>query len=252
MKPLNELLAYYSPELHEKHALSILREYLQYEMLRLLFASRHGSHFTFLGGPALRIGYGTERFSEDLDFDNEGLTREQFEYTLGKVARGLELIDYPCNLHFTYKGAYHCAVRFPSLLYKYGLSPHKEARLMIKVDTEAQDYDYTREVRQVTGLGVAADIAIVPLSLLCAMKVAAVLGRRRPKGRDFYDLSWCLERTTPDYGYLGQKLGIRTEEKLRARVQAHTADFDFGALARDVGPFLMRGEDEERVRGFGM
>ena len=250
MKPLDELLAYYPPELHEKHALSILREYLQYEMLRLLFASRHGSRFTFLGGTALRIGYGTDRFSEDLDFDNDGLTREQFEYTLGKVARGLELIDYPCRLHFTYKGAYHCALKFPSLLYKYGLSPHKEARLMIKVDTEAQGYDYEREVRQVTGLGVAADIALVPLPLLCAMKVAAVLGRRRPKGRDFYDLRWCLERTTPDYGYLTEKLGIRTEAELRDRVGEHTANFDFDALAQDVAPFLMRGEDVERVRTF--
>ena len=250
MRPLDELLAHYPGELHATHAKDILREYLQYEMLRLLFASRHGAKFTFLGGTALRLAYGTDRFSEDLDFDNHGLTREEFEYTLGRVARGLELIDYPCRLHFTYKGAYHCAVKFPALLHTYGMSPHKEARLMIKVDTEAQDYAYEREVRQVSGLGVAADVAVVPLDLLCAMKIAAVLGRRRPKGRDYYDLSWCLQRTTPDYGYLGAKLGLPDAAALRAQLETHVADVDFEALARDVAPFMMVEADLERVRGF--
>ena len=250
MRPLDELFGYYPEVIHADYAKDILREYLQFEMLRLLFASRHGAKFTFLGGTALRLAYGTDRFSEDLDFDNHGLTREEFEYTLGKVKRGLELIDYPCELTFTYKGAYHCAVRFTSLLYKYGLSGHKEARLLIKVDTEAQDYAYEREVRQVSGLGVAADIAVVPLDLLCAMKVAAVLGRRRPKGRDYYDLLWCLARTTPDYGYLDAKLGLSDAAAVRARIDAHVADVDFEALARDVAPFLMREGDLARVRGF--
>ncbi len=252
MKPLNELLEHFPPEVRAEHALGILREYVQLEMLRLLFNARHGSKFTFLGGTALRLAYKTDRFSEDLDFDNKGLSRDEFEHTLGKIARGLELIDYPCKLHFTYKGAYHCAVKFPALLYKYGLSPHKEARLMIKVDTEAQGYDYEREVRRITGLGVVTDIAVVPLDLLCAMKISAVLGRRRPKGRDFYDLSWCLERTQPDYSYLEAKVGITTPEQLRERVSAHTSDFDFERLAQDVRPFLMRAEDVERVRGFEM
>jgi len=249
MKPLDELLEFYPQGVREKK-IDILREYLQYEMLRLLFASRHGSKLTFLGGTALRLAYKTDRFSEDLDFDNQGLTREEFEYTLRKIARGLQLINYPCELTFTYKSAFHCAVRFTSLLYKYELSGHKEARLMIKVDTEAQGYSYEREVRQITGLGVAADIAVVPLALLCAMKVSAVLGRRRPKGRDFYDLSWCLERTQPDYGYLKAKLGITNPKELRERVSAHTADFDFDKLADDVRPFLINAEDANRVRNF--
>lgn len=249
MKPLDGLVAHFPPALHDKR-LAILREYLQYEILRLLFTSRLGYRFTFLGGTALRIAYGTDRFSEDLDFDNDGLTREEFEQTLEKVATGLKLLDYPCEITFTHKAAYHCAVRFPSLLYKYELSGHKEARLMIKVDTEAQGFAYTREVRRVVGFGVAADVAVVPLDLLCAMKVAAVLGRRRPKGRDYYDLSWCLRRTTPNYGYLGARLGIDTPQALRARVAAHTAAFDFDALARDVRPFLLRDEDVAAVAGF--
>ena len=249
MKPLDDLVRFYPSQIRDRQV-AILREYLQYEMLQLLFAARYGSGLTFIGGTALRLAYGTDRFSEDLDFDNQHLTKDEFEHTLMRVQRGLELIDYPCELTFTYKAAYHCAVRFPSLLYKYELSGHKEARLMIKVVTEPQHYSYQREVRQITGLGVTADIAVVPLDVLCAMKVAAVLGRRRPKGRDFYDLSWCLERTQPDYGYLSEKLGIDDRKALRERVFAHTADFDFEALARDVQPFMMRETDLERVLKF--
>ena len=219
-------------------------------MLRALFASRHGAKFTFLGGTALRLAYGTDRFSEDLDFDNHGLSRDGFEYALHRVKRALELIDYACELTFTYKQAFHCAVRYTRLLHRYELSGHKEARLVIKVDTEAQGFAYEREVRQLRGLGVHADVAVVPLPLLCAMKVGAVLGRRRPKGRDFYDLSWCLERVRPDPAYLAAKLGIASWAELVARVAAHTADFDFAALARDVRPFLLREADVARVRDF--
>ena len=217
----------------------------------MLFASRLGHKWTFLRGTALRIAYGTDRFSEDLDFDNVGLAREEFEATLEKVARGLRLLGYACELTFTYKSAYHCAIRLTSLLYKYELSPHKEARLLIKVDTEARGHDYERAVVPVSGFGVACEVAAVPLPLLCAMKVAAVLGRRRPKGRDFYDLSWCLERVQPDEAYLRERLGLASVAAAREAVRAHTADFAFGALARDVRPFLMREEDVPRVAGFG-
>ena len=171
MRALDELTAYFPEDLRDREV-AILREYLQYEMLRALFASRYGYKFTFLGGTALRLCYGTDRFSEDLDFDNVGLTPQEFEYTLGKVARALTLAGYPCQTHFTYKGAYHCSVRFPALLYQYGMSPHKEARLLIKVDTEAQGHDYRRAVVPVRGFGVACEVAAVPLPLLCAMKVA--------------------------------------------------------------------------------
>ncbi len=249
MRPLPELLAYFPSELQDKQ-LDILREYMQYEMLKVLFGTRHGHKFTFLGGTALRIVYGTERFSEDLDFDNVGLTREEFEHTLKQLQRGMALLDYPCELSFTYKGAFHCAVRYPSLVFRYGLSGHKEARLMVKVDTEKQDYPYTRNVTQVTGFGVAADVAAVPPALLCSMKVAAVLGRRRAKGRDFYDLSWLLERTTPDYGYLAERFGITNAGGLRACMSAHTGGFDFGRLAQDVAPSLLRRADIGRVEGF--
>ena len=53
---------------------NILREYLQYKILEIMFASEYATKLSFLGGTALRIVYGNTRFSADVDFDNFRLT----------------------------------------------------------------------------------------------------------------------------------------------------------------------------------
>ena len=187
----------------------MLREYLQYEILKMIFESKHASAYTFLGGTCLRLAYGTERFSEDLDFDNVGLTATDFEETGRAVQKGLELLGYKTRIKFSHKDAFHCKVTFPGILYDYGLSGHKEARIFIKLDSEKQDYDYQRELVRIQKFGVDTDIFVTPPDLLVSQKIAAVLGRKRPKGRDFYDLTWLLTQGhTPDYGYLNLRLGL--------------------------------------------
>lgn len=52
---------------------AILREYLQYKILQAVFESKHASQISFMGGTALRILHGNNRFSEDIDLDNLGL-----------------------------------------------------------------------------------------------------------------------------------------------------------------------------------
>lgn len=252
MKSLDELRTFYPSDL-VGHDLDILREYLQYEMLQIIYASEYRNRLVFLGGTCLRIVYDTGRFSEDLGFDNLGLSWEDFTDFTNVLAKGLNGIGYTCTTRLTTKGAYHCAVRFRPLVHTYGLSPHKEATLLIKLDTERQDYTYTPHRHTLNKFGVRHDILAVPAKLLCAMKIAAVLGRKRAKGRDYYDLDYLLRRgVTPDYGYLEQKLNIAFAKTLREHVGAHTDALDFDALARDVSPFLLRTEDVERVRSFPM
>lgn len=238
------------PEFLRDEKVQLLREYLQYEILQLISRSKYGDRYIFLGGTCLRIVYQSERFSEDLDFDNKDLTQEDFEATAATVKRGLELLGYTVTVKFTYRGAFHCAIRFPGILFDYELSGHKEARLLIKLDTEKQHYDYRPKLVRIRNMGVDADIFAVPESLLCAQKIAAVLGRKRPKGRDFYDLSYLLPTHKPDIGYLRQYFDIDSPDALRRRVGEHTARFDFDALARDVEPFLFHGKDAEAVADF--
>ena len=249
MLDINEIKKAFPADLHDRGE-DMLREYLQYEIVSAIFGSKNGHKYTFLGGTCLRVAYGTDRFSEDLDFDNVGLTQEEFEETAALVARHLELLGYTVTTSFQYKGAFHCKIKFPGLFYDYDLSPHKEARLLIKLDTEKQHYDYPRKVITLSKFGVEADVRATPLPLLASQKVAAIMGRKRPKGRDFYDLRWILARTTPDYGYLGERFGVTTGEALRAMVAERIAAFDFVALGRDVTPFLFRAEDVKDVVEF--
>jgi hypothetical protein len=247
---LDEIKKEYPDFLHER-APFLLREYLQYEILKIIFESKHASAYTFLDGTCLRLVYQTSRFSEDLDFDNVGLSAADFEETGQAVQKGLELLGYKTRIKFSHKDAFHCKVTFPGILYDYGLSGHKEARIFIKLDTEKQDYDYQRELVRIQKFGVDADIFVTPPDLLTSQKIAAVLGRKRPKGRDFYDLSWLLTQGhTPDYRYLDTRFGIAGPAELRSRVAEHITDFDFEQLARDVAPFLFRVDSLEMVRGF--
>lgn len=249
MIDLKEILKWYPEALHFKKGF-LLREHLQYLILQALFDSRYACQYTFLGGSCLRIVYGTHRFSEDLDFGNVGLEPADFEATAAIIQRFLELRGYKVTLSFAYKGAYHCSIRFPGILYDHGLSGHKEAKIMIKLDTEKQDYEYERELVPLKKFGVDTDIFVTPMSLLASQKIAAVMGRKRPKGRDFYDLRFLLMRTQPDMRYIRQKLDTEHPEELRKKVAEHLAKFDFDQLAADVAPFLYLDQDVEDVRNF--
>ena len=67
----------------------ILVEYLQYELLDSLYKLKEAAFLSFIGGTAIRMLQHSPRFSEDLDFDNFGLTFMQFEKMLQKTCRYL-------------------------------------------------------------------------------------------------------------------------------------------------------------------
>lgn len=246
---LDQIKQFFPVELRTKEK-ELLREYLQYEILKLVFEGKYAHRYTFLGGTCLRIGYNSNRFSEDLDFDNVDLTQAEFEDTAARIKRGLELIGFEVEISFTYKGAFHCKVRFPSLLYKFDISPHKEAKLLVKLDTEKQHYEYERALIPISKCGVQTDILAVPLSLLGSQKIAAIMGRKRAKGRDYFDLYFILQQTGLDYRYLEDRFKVSDADELRSMVSNHIAELDFDQLAEDVKPFLFEVKDVEVVRNF--
>jgi hypothetical protein len=76
------------------------------------------------------------------------------------------------------------------------------------------------------------------------------VNRKRPKGRDFYDITYLAARTKPDMGFLTQKLGVETPEGLREEISARISTYDFKDLSDDVSPFLIHKEDIRRVAKF--
>ena len=77
MISLDQILTQY-PEQLRLFRESILKEYLQYKILKSIFDQKSSEKLVFLGGTALRIIHGSTRFSEDLDFDNFDLDEKAF------------------------------------------------------------------------------------------------------------------------------------------------------------------------------
>ena len=229
----------------------ILREYLQHKLLQLIYDSPLGDRFFFLGGTCLRIVHGNNRFSEDLDFDNTGVTAAEFEELAAVVVRGMELEGYEVDMKMVLKDAYHCHVRFPELLFKEGLSGHREERILIQLDTEPQHFAFKPDLYLLNRFDIFTQIQTTPPDLLLAQKFYAILNRVRNKGRDFYDAVFLLGRQVrPNYAYLTQKRGIETPADLKAQLLAHCQTLDMQAMADDVRPFLFNPREDRLVTLF--
>lgn len=238
------------PEQIQVFERAIVREYLQYKILQAIFESKQASKLAFLGGTALRIVHGNQRFSEDIDLDNFGLSWDEFGDMVETVKRFLELEGFLVETRMVSKEAYHCSLRFPKLLYQHGLSPLQEEKILIQIDTVLQGYAYTADINLLNKFDVFTQIRITPIDILLSQKIFAAINRKRPKGRDFYDITFLFGRTKPDYGYLEQKMGIDSPESLREKVLLKIEDYDFDTLARDVSPFLIRPDQVKRVTFF--
>lgn len=78
MLDFKEIKNQYPPNL-QRFERSILREYQQYKILQAILNSQFASKLSFLGGTALRVIHGNNRFSEDIDLDNFDLSWKEFE-----------------------------------------------------------------------------------------------------------------------------------------------------------------------------
>jgi len=226
---------------------ALLREYLQYKILQAIFESKKAHKLAFLGGTALRIVYGNSRFSEDIDLDNFDLSWSEFEQVIQKVERFLALEGFNVEMKNVARGAYRCYMRFPDLLYEQSLSPYRQEKIIIQIDTVAQGFDYQPEVKILNKFDVFTEIRVPSLDILLSQKIYTAVSRKRPKGRDFFDITFLFSRTKPDFGFLSQKMDIDTPERLRREILERIEEYDFHQLANDVSPFLMKKEEVKRV-----
>ncbi|MBX2971742.1 MAG: nucleotidyl transferase AbiEii/AbiGii toxin family protein [Flavobacteriales bacterium] len=251
MLDLHSIKRYYPAALHTKPQF-LLREYLQCRILHLIYTSPLGRELVFLGGTCLRLVHDNSRFSEDLDFDNRGLSSEAFDEVAEVVRTGLERMGYTVHVDVVKKGAYHCYVKLPGLLFQEGLSGHVEAKILISLDAEPQHYRYEPEVALLDRFDTFTNLLSTPLPLLLAQKCLAILERKRSKGRDFFDVAFLLSRgvTAPDMDYLKERRGLDDTRALCEALLERCASLDMEQMARDVDPFLFEENGRARVIHF--
>jgi len=251
MLSVDELLPLY-PENQRTFRAFILREYLQYKILQIVFAQpEYATQLCFLGGTCLRIVHGNNRFSEDIDFDNFGLTEKHFQSISEQIKKELEREGYEVEMKTVYKGAFHCYVRFPGLLFKERLVGHQEQKILIQLDTEPQHFDFQPEKHILNKFDVFTEIPVTPLSILLAQKFYTIVNRKRSKGRDFFDVIFLLSKNIkPNYDYLRMKLGVGDPKDLKTKIVTVCAKLDMKAMAADVAPFLFNPADAKKVELF--
>ena len=229
---------------------NILREYLQYHILQTIFNSPLATKLSFIGGTALRIVHGNNRFSEDLDFDNFDLTQAEFEKLSQFVKRELERDGYEVEIRNVYKRAFRCYLRFPKLLFEAGLTPIEEEKILVQLDTYGHGFEYRPERVILNKFDVFSEIFTTPADILLSQKIFAALTRKRTKGRDFFDIVFLAGKTKPNYQYLKMKIGMRNSDELKKKMLKQSKKLNFDQLAKEAGPFLFSPGDNKRITLF--
>jgi predicted nucleotidyltransferase component of viral defense system len=229
---------------------NLLREYLQYQILSLIFQHPHSRKLSFLGGTCLRIIYGLPRFSEDIDFDNKALTFSEFSELADYLSTELTHRGYLVENKLINQSAFHCYIKFPELLFQEGLSPIKEEKILIQIDTFDQGVIYTPEIFIMNKFEFFQQILHTPKSIILSQKLWTITRRERLKGRDFYDIMFLLQNTKPDPYFLKEKFATDSLKEVKEKILEHLKDADFNSLIKDLRPFLQKTEDVNKIKLF--
>jgi predicted nucleotidyltransferase component of viral defense system len=245
-------------------SLRALREVMQEIALLGLWRSKFFERAAFYGGTALRVLYGLDRFSEDLDFSlldkSEGF--DFLDYS-GSLKRELASFGFAVEIESKKKtpGAavqstflkadtrtQMITVEFERRLIKQ-IPRNQVLKIKLEIDTDPP-LGFSAEIRYLLR---PVPFAVKTFSLpdLFAGKMHAVLCREwksRVKGRDWYDLVWFaahhpelhishLEQRMRQTGYWTGTLPL-TEADFRSLLVQRIEQVDIDQIRREVEPFV--------------
>lgn len=254
MIQIEQITSYFPATVRENSAnyKHMLKEYLELQILDFLSTTVYVKKMTFIGGTNLRLAMGIDRFSEDLDFDCKGFSEEEFMEMSDAVLQFLTRAGWKIAVKDKPNPrlkAFRRNIHFPELLFDLGLSGHREARFLLKVEGQDQGIAYQPEVVNITGCGFFFPFPVPPEGVLCSMKIAAMLARA--KGRDFYDLMFLLGRTRPNYDFLAERCGIANLEAFKKATQEKLQVVDLNSKKQDFEHLLFTRESSEKILRFG-
>ena len=233
---------------------NVLREYLQAHILFSFQAERAFEQLAFVGGTALRFLHGLRRYSEDLDFSLERPEAYQFQRLLNRVESDFTKAGFDVTVHPRELSPVNSAfVRFPGLLYEFGLSPHQTEKLAVKIEVDTSPPGGATLQTTVINRHFLVALQHYDLPSLMAGKLHALLSRGYTKGRDLYDLLWYLsrsEQTIPNVSLLRNALAQThwhgeqvTAGTWKSVVELRIRAVNFSEVVADVAPFLESPEE---------
>lgn len=260
---LNSMLARYECRTTEDYK-SALKEIIQEVALCGLSRGDFFKTAAFYGETALRIFYGLDRFSEDMDFSlcapdpNFALSSyiPFLEEELAAAGFTLSVEQKTKTKESAVQSAFIKSETIVQLLNitpieppVAGVASGEQVKIKFEIDTNppaAATYETKYAL-----LPIPYAVKMYDEPSLFAGKLHAVLCRawkNRVKGRDFYDLVWYLSRRTkPNVPHLQARLEqsgrwnpaeTLTMDALKAMLTERSGQIDFSAAKKDVMPFL--------------
>lgn len=241
-----------------------LREILQELTLIGLWRGKFFEHAAFYGGTALRILYGLDRFSEDLDFT---IKTPEIQFSWDRYANAVvdELNSYGFNVEITEKkktkqsaiqSAFLKTNTLESLIQigtskddLIGFHSGTVVRIKIEIDTDPPPGLHYEQLY--TKHPFSRPISVVTKPDLFASKMHAALYRawkQRVKGRDWWDVVWFIRNDTPiNLHHLAQCMRRRghldnnepfNRDTLIDIFTKRVKELDISSAKEDVRPFI--------------
>lgn len=157
----------------------LIQEEWEMQVLNLLFSSPLGKNLIFKGGTALRLAYGSPRFSEDLDFSLlENIEYKRFQELISQIVKSfpeMKIDDIYSKFYTLYA----------KLQIKDILLAH---RFPIKVEISRREKEEDWGIRTLTSptTNIQAVCKVQTLEQITKDKLLAIKTRSKP--RDFFDL----------------------------------------------------------------
>lgn len=218
----------------------------------------------FYGGTALRIFYGLDRFSEDLDFSLEtkdrGFDLTSYFPVLKKEVKSfglnVEIQEKEKTKESTIRSAFLKGNTKEHLLLFYADemvagSVAKNETIRIKFEVDINPPAFARFEHKYRLLPVPYDVKLYDMPSLFAGKIHAIICRAwqsRIKGRDLYDYIFFLSRAAAvnqkhlrerliDSGYITDDANCSIDE-IKKMLTERFDSIDFAQARRDVEPFI--------------
>lgn len=219
----------------EIDAYTILREYVQIRFLDIFFRIVPPKTIFFKGGTALRLLYGSDRFSEDLDFTVPS-KNNPFDLAKKTVLKlQSEIADISIKQIDTLAGA-------SAKISLNGFAPHHP--LTIKLDFSLREHVLTPQIAVIKNTLPVSGISLVDAvskEEILAEKIRAVVHRK--KGRDLYDLWYLLHTGTRlDKSFVGKKLAYYHEKLQPEAVFDAISQWNEKDLYQDIAKFLPKSQ----------
>jgi predicted nucleotidyltransferase component of viral defense system len=227
----------------------MLREYLQVLILKELYRAKFGKKLYFTGGTYLRLVHHIKRFSEDLDFNTDTITKGEFKDLLSKIRKELIRTGIDSGLSFAYRGnMFVSSFIFPTIERAFNVVSKysKKEGIIIKVETNRPKWKIRKEPQVIAGFGEVYPCICTDKSALFADKIDAL--NKKNRGRHIYDIIFMLSNKCPVDKRVLLALGIKEtpEDIILNRIKTFSK-FELKKQAEILRPFLFDEQEAELV-----